>query len=161
MGLQVQMNCGILRFTHEHSFTNIASPMQNIADPVHLSIKGLYPVPDKLNHSRPIPIFRKFALRPSAKQQKHYAGACSNVRANYTALSGLQFIAVLGIVGFHYFPQFAHPQIYEIFQSGPAALSFFFLLSGFVLYIIQAPMWHYFQVANNLDPSSLACFFRG
>jgi peptidoglycan/LPS O-acetylase OafA/YrhL len=56
----------------------------------------------------------------------------------YTALNGLRFIAALAIVFFHYAPKIEGYQhvpagMRNLINQGPVALTFFFILSGFVL----------------------------
>jgi peptidoglycan/LPS O-acetylase OafA/YrhL len=56
----------------------------------------------------------------------------------FTALNGLRFLAALAVVIFHYAPRVdAYHQvpgfIKNVIDKGPAAVSFFFILSGFVL----------------------------
>ena len=56
-----------------------------------------------------------------------------NKIGNYPALNGLRFIAALAVVCFHYCPAVSWPWVNRVFAVGPAAVGFFFLLSGFVL----------------------------
>jgi peptidoglycan/LPS O-acetylase OafA/YrhL len=56
----------------------------------------------------------------------------------FTALNGLRFLAALAVVFYHYarkmdgFPAFPRT-IRSLIECGPAAVGFFFILSGFVL----------------------------
>ena len=57
---------------------------------------------------------------------------------NFTALNGLRFLAALAVVFFHFTPHlYAYPGFPEgirnLISEGPAAVPFFFILSGFVL----------------------------
>lgn len=54
-------------------------------------------------------------------------------RSNYSALNGLRFLAALAVVAFHYMPPTGSASVSALTQCGPAAVGFFFLLSGFVL----------------------------
>ncbi len=56
----------------------------------------------------------------------------------FTALNGLRFLAALAVVIFHYAPRVGGyarlPEILKnLIEEGPAAVGFFFILSGFVL----------------------------
>jgi peptidoglycan/LPS O-acetylase OafA/YrhL len=56
----------------------------------------------------------------------------------FTALNGLRFLAALAVVIFHYAPRVAAygrvPEVLKnLIDEGPAAVGFFFILSGFVL----------------------------
>jgi len=59
--------------------------------------------------------------------------AAYDARSNYSALNGLRFLAALGVVAFHYMPATGSAGVSALVQCGPAAVGFFFLLSGFVL----------------------------
>jgi peptidoglycan/LPS O-acetylase OafA/YrhL len=59
--------------------------------------------------------------------------AAYDARSNYSALNGLRFLAALGVVAFHYMPATGSASLSSLVQCGPAAVGFFFLLSGFVL----------------------------
>src|ERR1700692_2558742 len=71
-------------------------------------------------------VWRIFAERPMQKSE------------TFTALNGLRFLAALAVVIFHYAPRVdVYHQvpgfIRNLINEGPAAVSFFFILSGFVL----------------------------
>jgi peptidoglycan/LPS O-acetylase OafA/YrhL len=52
---------------------------------------------------------------------------------HYPSLNGLRFIAAMAVVGYHFRPLRSLPGVGPFFATGPAAVGFFFLLSGFVL----------------------------
>ncbi len=62
-------------------------------------------------------------------------GAAETISKNFPALSGLRAIAALTVVCFHYWPAPRLGWAYALIETGPAAVGFFFLLSGFVLAI--------------------------
>lgn len=66
-------------------------------------------------------------------QARSEATAARTITKNFPALNGLRFLAALAVVCFHYCPPVSWQWLNSIFASGPAAVGFFFLLSGFVL----------------------------
>jgi peptidoglycan/LPS O-acetylase OafA/YrhL len=88
----------------------------------------------------------------------------------FTALNGLRFLAALAIVIFHYAPRVGGyarlPEILKnLIDEGPAAIGFFFILSGFVLAHrhlngaprVQAPDFYWARFAR-LYPAYLLAF---
>jgi peptidoglycan/LPS O-acetylase OafA/YrhL len=53
--------------------------------------------------------------------------------SNYASLNGLRFLAALAVVAFHFMPVAKDTTLGALVACGPAAVGFFFLLSGFVL----------------------------
>jgi peptidoglycan/LPS O-acetylase OafA/YrhL len=65
-------------------------------------------------------------------------GQATRKSETYTALNGLRFLAALAVVFFHFAPKVegyeAVPAVLrKLIQEGPAAVGFFFILSGFIL----------------------------
>lgn len=56
-----------------------------------------------------------------------------DARSNYSSLNGLRFLAALAVVAFHFMPVDKTSALGALVACGPAAVGFFFLLSGFVL----------------------------
>ncbi len=56
-----------------------------------------------------------------------------DARSNFASLNGLRFLAALSIVVFHYMPLTQGTSLSALVLCSPAAVGFFFLLSGFVL----------------------------
>ena len=88
----------------------------------------------------------------------------------FTALNGLRFLAALAVVIFHYAPRVGgYARLPEILKNligeGPAAVGFFFILSGFVLAHrhlnggprVQAPDFYWARFAR-LYPAYLLAF---
>ncbi|HTA79178.1 MAG TPA: acyltransferase [Terracidiphilus sp.] len=56
-----------------------------------------------------------------------------DARSNYSSLNGLRCLAALAVVAFHFMPVTKGTKLDALVACGPAAVGFFFLLSGFVL----------------------------
>lgn len=63
-------------------------------------------------------------------------------RTNYTVLTFMRFVLAVWVVVYHMWdvtPRTAPPWVHALVRGGPAAVSFFFVLSGFVLVVAYAP----------------------
>ena len=67
-------------------------------------------------------------LSPSKSPPARY-----DARSNYSSLNGLRALAALAVVAFHFMPAAKDSTLGAMVACGPAAVGFFFLLSGFVL----------------------------
>ena len=79
-----------------------------------------------------IPSARPIAEAEPTRTSNEPAGA-KKIDKDFPALNGLRFLAALAVVCFHYCPKVSLDWINRLFAAGPAAVGFFFLLSGFVL----------------------------
>src|SRR5208283_1360988 len=90
-----------------------------------------------------------------------FQGEVMRKSETFTALNGLRFLAALAVVIFHYAPRVGgYARLPEILKNligeGPAAVGFFFILSGFVLAHrhlnggprVQAPAFYWARFAR-------------